>query len=475
MRISNKLLKNKFLRRVDRIKDLSDRYRRSAQDRLKKSSYEKPVGIEISNNKLTIYLQYNFEKFELINKALKKKLSKLDSFTQFERLVESENILDHVGWYNLGLIFDEKSTDWRSKFHGIKIKDFPQHTNYISCTINRIVPSTSFLCFNFFLDSSFYNDLYENFYSEADVIVISDDLLLRSTSVQAKSSGEKFNEAVYKKIEYFQDWILNFLKIKKNIILSMNSKFETSIKRLGTAPTRSNQKIIERNFGFLQSQSFHINSFNCFNNEHEYYYIEKLKNIRVFKFEKDDEYEDNDNYFIKSLMILMAINTYKQELEIIRESNLKIKKEPNILEVKNNILKANTLDFQINNLFQELDFHYGNNYLFHVLNTYNFRSTSRISDIKYNDKFKNDVEFNSKLLRKNSESLKKLLEIQFNSITTKTNYSLQKAMKWLTFATLVLTFGSLVITAMSTDIEKVKQRWKYMKDYSNSLSIIKNK
>lgn len=469
MRISNKLLKNSFLRRVDRIKNLSDLYKRSAQDRLKKRSREKPVGIEISNTKLTIYLQYNFEKFELINKALKKKLSKLDSFTYFERLVESENILDHVGWHNLGLIFDEKSNDWRSNFYGIKISNFPKYTNYISCTINRIVPSTSFLCFNFFLDRSFYNDLYENFYSENDVIVISDDLLLRSTSVQAKSSGEKFNEALNKKIEYFQDWILDFLKIEKNIILSMNSAFETSVKKLCTAPPHSNQKIIERNFGFLQSQSFHINSFNCFNNKHEYYYIENLKNIKVFKFEKDDEYESDDNYFIKSLMILMAINTYKQELEIIRESNLKNKKKSNLLKVKNNILKANKLDFQINNLFQELDFHYGNNYLFHVLGTYNFKSTSRISDLKYNDKFKNDVDFNSKLLKQNSESLKKLLELEFNSITTETNYLLQKRMKLLTIVTALLAFASLVITTLSADQNNIKNT---VNNYKNSLSRI---
>lgn len=467
MRISNKLLKNNFLRRIDRIKDLSDRYRRCAQHRLKNSYHEKPVGIEISNSKLTIYLQYNFEAFEIINAALKKKLSKLDSFTHFERLVESENVLDHVGWHNLGLIFDEKSNDWRSNVYGIKIKKFPQYANHISCTINRIVPSTSFLCFNFFLDRSFYNDLYENFYSENDVIVISNDFFLRSTSVQAKSSGQKFNEALNKKIEYFQSWILDFLKIEESLILSMNSIFETSIKKLCNAPPRSNQKIIERNFGFLQSQAFHINSFNCFNNEHEYYYIENLKNIQVFKFEKDEEYESNDNYFIKSLMILMAINTYKQEIEKIRESNLKNKGKLNILKIKNNILKANKLDFQINNLFQELDFHYGNNYIFHVLSPYNFKSTSRILDRKYNDKFKNDVEFNSKLLRQNSESLKKLLELEFNSITTETNYFLQKRMKLLTIVTILIALASLIITTLSADQNNIKNT---LKNYKNSLS-----
>lgn len=325
MRISNKLLNNNLLRRIDRIKNLSDRYKSSAEFRLKNISHEKPVGIEITGNKLTIKLQYSFEKFEVINKSLIKKFSRLDSFSHFQRLVESENILDHEGWHNLGLIFDEKSKDWRSKFYGIKIKNFPKHTDYISCTIHRIVPSTSFLCFDFYLDNSFYIDLYKNFYSENDVIVISDDFFLRRTSVQAKSSSNKFNEALNKKIEYFKDWILNFLKIEKNTVISMNSTYETSIKKI--CSKRSNDELIRRNFGFLQAQSFYMNSFSCFTNGNEYYYIENLKDIRVFKFEKDDEDHDNHhNYFIKSLMILIAINTYKKELEIIRESNLKMKK-----------------------------------------------------------------------------------------------------------------------------------------------------
>ncbi|HCD3131970.1 TPA: hypothetical protein NBM72_003631, partial [Acinetobacter baumannii] len=344
MKISNNLLNNNLWRRIERIKNLSDRYKTAAEYRLKDISHEKPVGIKISSNKLTIKLQYTFEKFEIINKALIKKFSKLDSFSNFERLVESENILDHRGWHNLGLIFDEKSTDWRSNFSGIKIKNFPKHTDYISCTIHRIVPSTSFLCFDFFLDNSFYNDIYKNFYSENDVIVTSDDFLLRRTSIQAKSSANKFNEALNKKIEYFEDWILRFLKIEKNTVLSMNSTYETSIKKI--CSKRPNNELIRRNFSFLQSQSFSINSFNCFTNENDYYYIENINDIRVFKFEKDDEDHGNHhNYFIKSLMILIAINTYKKELEIIRENNLKIKKKSDLLKIKNNILKANTLDF----------------------------------------------------------------------------------------------------------------------------------
>ncbi|ENW27532.1 MULTISPECIES: hypothetical protein [Acinetobacter] len=95
MKISNNLLNNNLWRRIERIKNLSDRYKTAAEYRLKDISHEKPVGIKISSNKLTIKLQYTFEKFEIINKALIKKFSKLDSFSNFERLVESENILDH--------------------------------------------------------------------------------------------------------------------------------------------------------------------------------------------------------------------------------------------------------------------------------------------------------------------------------------------------------------------------------------------
>ncbi|EHU1905456.1 hypothetical protein A1E89_RS00820 [Acinetobacter baumannii] len=474
MKISNNLLNNNLWRRIERIKNLSDRYKTAAEYRLKDISHEKPVGIKISSNKLTIKLQYTFEKFEIINKALIKKFSKLDSFSNFERLVESENILDHRGWHNLGLIFDEKSTDWRSNFSGIKIKNFPKHTDYISCTIHRIVPSTSFLCFDFFLDNSFYNDIYKNFYSENDVIVTSDDFLLRRTSIQAKSSANKFNEALNKKIEYFEDWILRFLKIEKNTVLSMNSTYETSIKKI--CSKRPNNELIRRNFSFLQSQSFSINSFNCFTNENDYYYIENINDIRVFKFEKDDEDHGNHhNYFIKSLMILIAINTYKKELEIIRENNLKIKKKSDLLKIKNNILKANTLDFQINRLFQELNFESKNNYIFHAIKEYNFKSTSKISNIEYNIEFQNRVNFYSELLRKNSESLKKLLELEFNSKTTETNYLLQNRMKWLTIATVFLALASLLVTIISADKKNMEETWENLKTYPNSISRITNK
>ncbi|EJO33847.1 hypothetical protein ACINWCA157_A0071 (plasmid) [Acinetobacter radioresistens WC-A-157] len=474
MKISNNLLNNNLWRRIERIKNLSDRYKTAAEYRLKDISHEKPVGIKISSNKLTIKLQYTFEKFEIINKALIKKFSKLDSFSNFERLVESENILDHRGWHNLGLIFDEKSTDWRSKFSGIKIKNFPKHTDYISCTIHRIVPSTSFLCFDFFLDNSFYNDIYKNFYSENDVIVTSDDFLLRRTSIQAKSSANKFNEALNKKIKYFEDWILSFLKIEKNTVLSMNSTYETSIKKI--CSKRPNNELIRRNFSFLQSQSFSINSFNCFTNENDYYYIENINDIRLFKFEKDDEdYGNHHNYFIKSLMILIAINTYKKELEIIRESNLKIKKKSDLLKIKNNILKANTLDFQINRLFQELNFESKNNYIFHAIKEYDFKSTSKTSNTEYNIEFQNRVNFYSELLRKNSESLKKLLELEFNSKTIETNYLLQKRMKWLTIAAVFLALSSLVVTIISADKTNIQETWKNLKTYPNSISRIINK
>ncbi|MDO7211845.1 hypothetical protein [Acinetobacter nosocomialis] len=473
MKISNTLLKNNLLRRIDRIKYLSDSYKIAAEYRLKDISHEKPVGIEITGHKLTIKLQYTFEKFEIINKVLIKKFSRLDSFSHFERLVESENILDHRGWHNLGHIFDEKSTEWRAKFNGIKIKNFPKYTDYISCTIHRIVPSTSFLCFDFFLDNSFYRDIYKNFYSENDIIVSSEDFLLKRTSIQAESSANKFNEALNKKIEYFEDWILSFLKIDKNTVLSMNNTYETSIKKI--CSKRSNDELIRRNFSFLHSQSFSINSSSCFTNENEYYYIENIKDIRVFKFEKDDEgYENHHNYFIKSLMILIAINTYKKELEIIRESNLKGKKS-NLLKIKNNILKANTLDFQINRLFQELNFESENSYIFLAIKQYNFKSASKLSNTEYDVEFQHRVKFYSELLIKNSESLKKLLELEFNSITTETNYLLQNRMKWLTIATLLLALASLVVTIISADKNKIEEAWENIKTYPNSISRIIHK
>lgn len=474
MKISKRLLNNNLLRRIDRIKNLSDSYKRAAEYRLKDISHEKPVGIEITGNKLTIKLQYSFEKFEIINKALIKKFSKLDSFSQFESLVKSENILDHRGWHNLGLIFDEKSTDWRARFSGIKIKKFPKHTDYISCTIHRIVPSTSFLCFDFFLDNSFYSDIYKNFYSKNDVIVTANDFLLRRTSIQGKSSANKFNEALNKKIKYFKDWILCFLKIEKNTVLSMNSTYETSIKKI--CSKRPNNELIRRNFSFLHSQSFSIDSFSCFTNENDYYYIENIQDIRVFRFKNDNEdHHNHHNYFIKSLMILIAINTYKKELETIRESNLKGQKKSDLLKIKNNILKANTLDFQINRLFQELNFGSENSYIFHTIKQYNFKSASKIFNKEYNVEFKHRVNFYSELLIKNSESLKKLLELEFNSITTETNYLLQNRMKWLTMATLILALASLIVTIISVDKNNIEEAWKNIKTFPNNISRIIHK
>ncbi|MTD10931.1 hypothetical protein GIX10_05650 [Acinetobacter sp. YIM 103518] len=254
----------------------------------------------------------------------------------------------------------------------------------------------------------------------------------------------------------------------------MNSTYETSIKKI--CSKRPNDELIRRNFSFLHSQSFSINSFSCFTNENEYYYIENINDIRVFKFEKDDEDHGNHhNYFIKSLMILIAINTYKKELEIIRESNLKMKKKSDLLKIKNNILKANILDFQINRLFQELNLESRNNYIFHAIKKYNFKSVSTISNTEYDIEFQNRVNFYSELLRKNSESLKKLLELEFNSKTTETNYLLQNRMKWLTIATVFLALASLLVTIISADKTNIEETWKNLKTYPNSISRITNK
>ncbi|EXG32777.1 hypothetical protein [Acinetobacter baumannii] len=48
MKISNNLLNNNLWRRIERIKNLSDRYKTAAEYRLKDISHEKPVGIKIS-------------------------------------------------------------------------------------------------------------------------------------------------------------------------------------------------------------------------------------------------------------------------------------------------------------------------------------------------------------------------------------------------------------------------------------------
>ncbi len=138
-------------------------------------------------------------------------------------------------------------------------------------------------------------------------------------------------------------------------------------------------------------------------------------------------------------------------------------------------MKANTLDFQINRLFQELNFESKNNYIFHAIKEYNFKSTSKISNIEYNIEFQNRVNFYSELLRKNSESLKKLLELEFNSKTTETNYLLQNRMKWLTIATVFLALASLLVTIISADKKNMEETWENLKTYPNSISRITNK
>lgn len=457
MEINHKILNSKILRKINRVKRLSDRYKEMAEYRLRQISYDKPVGLNIREQKITVCFQYTFENFQTINEAIIKRFDKLDSLSSLKRLVESENILDHQGWYRVGLIFPQNSTDWRSTISAIKIKKFPKHTTIISCSIHRIFPSTSFLCFEFFLDDSFQYDLYKNFYSEQDVSVIS-DLSLRRTSIQASSSSDKFNDALNRKKEYFENWILDFLKIDKNLILSMNSIFETSLKKI--CPKRLTKELVQRNFSFFHSQSFLINSINCFsNNEGEYYYIENLQDIRVFKFENDQEtnkFENLYNDLNASLMVLISIDTYKKELEIIRENNLKMKKKSDLLKIKDQILISNKLDFQINRLFQEIQLYSENNFLFLILKKYDLKTNS-FHNVKYDAVVKNKIEFYSKLLVENSKSLNKLLEIEFNSLTTETNYLLQKRMKWLTIATVLLTLASLIITILNTDPIKLKE------------------
>ncbi|MDF0628585.1 hypothetical protein [Acinetobacter nosocomialis] len=471
MQISHNLLNNKILRKIERFRRLSDRYRMAQESNSRFISYKKPVGIKISDQKITITLMYTFENYQVINDSIIKKFKRIDLKSSFERLIESENILDYRGWNNLGLIFDNESKDWRANVSGIKVKNFPRNTKYISCSIHRIIPSTSFLSFDFFLDTNFSNQLYKNFYLDRDIVITS-DLFLKKTSIQGTSSSTEFDKNLSNEIEYYKNWILNFLNLDDEIFLSINNIIQTNLEKL--SDSRLNRDLIERNRSFLSAQSFYVYSYDSFNNGTDYYNLENIKNIKLFKFKESsdtDEIENRGDDFLESLFILIAIDTYKKDLEQVRKNNLKFKRKYNLLKLKDDMLKNNTLDFQINRLFQEIEFYSVKDFLSYGLKKLNFMSTSEINNFEYNQYFTEKVNFQSKLLIKNSESLKKLLEIKFNSLTTETNYKLQNRMKWLTIMTTIITIISLIIAIIGIDYQKSKINLESIRNDLNSLSI----
>ena len=471
MQISHNLLNNKILRKIERFRRLSDRYRMAQESNSRFISYKKPVGIKISDQKITITLMYTFENYQVINDSIIKKFKRIDLKSSFERLIESENILDYRGWNNLGLIFDNESKDWRANVSGIKVKNFPRNTKYISCSIHRIIPSTSFLSFDFFLDTNFSNQLYKNFYLDRDIVITS-DLFLKKTHIQGTSSSTEFDKNLSNEIEYYKNWILNFLNLDDKIFLSINNIIQTNLEKL--SDSRLNRDLIERNRSFLSAQSFYVYSYDSFNNGTDYYNLENIKNIKLFKFKESsdtDEIENRGDDFLESLFILIAIDTYKKDLEQVRKNNLKFKRKYNLLKLKDDMLKNNTLDFQINRLFQEIEFYSVKDFLSYGLKKLNFMSTSEINNFEYNQYFTEKVNFQSKLLIKNSESLKKLLEIKFNSLTTETNYKLQNRMKWLTIMTTIITIISLIIAIIGIDYQKSKISLESIRNDLNSLSI----
>lgn len=471
MQISHNLLNNKILRKIERFRRLSDRYRMAQESNSRLISYKKPVGIKISDQKITITLMYTFENYQVINDSIIKKFNRIDLKSSFERLIESENILDYRGWNNLGLIFDNESKDWRANVSGIKVKNFPRNTKYISCSIHRIIPSTSFLSFNFFLDTNFSNQLYKNFYLDRDIVITS-DLFLKKTSIQGTSSSTEFDKNLSNEIEYYKNWILNFLNLDDKIFLSINNIIQTNLEKL--SDSRLNRDLIKRNSSFLSAQSFYVYSYDSFNNGTDYYNLENIKNIKLFKFKESgdtDEIENRGDDFLESLFILIAIDTYKKDLEQVRKNNLKLKRKHNLLKLKDDMLKNNTLDFQINRLFQEIEFYSVKDFLSSGLKKLNFMPINEINNFQYNQYFTEKVNFHSKLLIKNSESLKKLLEIKFNSLTTETNYKLQNRMKWLTIMTTIVAVISLIIAIIGIDYQRSKIRLESIRNNLNSLSI----
>jgi len=455
MKISPKVLNNRLLKHLPRIKYTSDAYKNAVEFRLKQKSIQKPVDLKAKITKVTLYLPYTFEKYNLIHNSLEKVFSKIATLSSFKYLKENEKSMDGRGWYNLGTIFQKGATNGWLRHNSLIIDKLPDHTSCIFCKIYKILPSTSVLSFEFYLDDTFNKVLYEDFYS-ADDVTVKADILFKQLNISSTTSSEKYDKLLNEKIKYLENWILDFFKIDINSVLSVNSVTKTSLKNLST--TKSERAIIDRNLAFFSIQSFSPSALNCFRNNQGYFLLDKMNDIRIFVFEEDEEDLELDKYedLTTSILLLMIIHTYKNKLEDIRKNSLNSKSLENN-ELRDITLLCNRTEFQISRLFHEIDLHKLDVFLSHVVKGHDLRTTS-FYQTEYSEFFSEQIAFALNQLPKTSLSIKSFLDKEFESVTTEVNSSLQKEMKYLTRVTILIAMLSVAITCLNTDWNEVEKK-----------------
>lgn len=451
MKINHRILNSKLANKFDRIEYISNSYKRMVKLRYQQKLSEKPVDLVSKMAIIKIYFLYTYENYNYVHNSIEKVFDKKDVSYTFQRLKKNENTIDQRGWSYIGNIVSKGNSDRFFKNRSLVTKNLPDHTAFISCNIHRILPSTSVLSFEFYLDEGFRTDLYKDFYSKNDVIVKADDFF-KKLNIEMITSNKKFDNLLNEKVKYFENWILNFFKINSNSILSVNSITVTTLQNI--SKTKSQKEILERNLPFVYSQSFPFFSIDCYHNDDSYYLLENLNDIRKFSF-KNNELEDFD-FFITSILLLITIDTYKKKLEDIRVNSLSINKEIKIEDLNKNLLNVNTINFQILRLFQEIKHSNLDEFLVIMIEGNDLR-TNNSPEIKYSAFLKSKIESSSNLLLETSLSIKSFLDKSFESATTETNFNLQNEMKRLSRVTIFITMVSIGITIFNSNWAEVKK------------------
>lgn len=455
MKISHRVINNRLLKKIKRIKVLSESYQEMVKDRLEERHFDKPVDLQFRIRKINLYFLYSSESYSHIHEALEKAFKKKGTFQRLENLKKSQKKISHLGWHHIGFIFPTSTPHIGDNL--LLVNDLPKHVISMGCKNYKILPSISVLAFEIHLKETFKTDLYEDFYSPDD-ITISVKNFFKSFSMSGGSSRSKFDKLLKEQIKSIEFWILKFFKINPNSILSSNSSVETLLENISS--TKSNEEIIERNTNFFSSQSASIHSPYCFRKEDQYYVLENIENIRLYTFEKLHQGERViSTKFATSIWLLMVINAYQKKLEDILEKGLDAKKVKNIQVLKDDVLLCNTTEFQILRFFEEVKNSNLDKELFRSLKTENLKVSSKyVNPYDYADSFKSKFSFSSAQLTEKSQHIKKYLDKEFDSVTTEVNFKLQKEMKYLTRVAIFIAMLSVAITCLSTDWNEMEKK-----------------
>ena len=455
MKISQRVINNRLLKKIKRIEALSESHQEMVKGRMEDKRLEKPVDLQFKIRKINLYFLYSSESYSHIHEALEKAFKKKDTFNRLENLKKSQKKISHLGWHHIGYIFPTSTPHIGDNI--LLVDDLPKHVISIGCKSYKILPSISVLVFDIYLKETFKTDLYEDFYSPDD-IKISVKNFFKSFSMIGGSSSSKFDKLLKEQVKLIEIWILKFFKINPNSILSSNSSLEVLLENI--SQTKSNEEIIERNTNFFFSQSASIHSHYCFHKEDQYYVLKNIEDIRLYTFEKLHQGERViSTKFATSIWLLMVINAYQNKLEDILEKGLDNKKVKHIQKLKDDVLLCNTIEFQILRFFEEVKNSNLDEELFRSLKTEKLKVSSNYADSHdYADSFKLKFSFSSAQLTEKSQLIKKYLEKEFDSVTTEVNFELQKEMKYLTRVAIFIAMLSVAITCLSTDWNEIEKK-----------------